>query len=167
MPDITGAGALASEHGADLRRAARRPSSKAVAAARLANTWVFANLSQRELRQVVKSSATRDVAAGEVLVAEGTSGREFFVLLGGSVKVSRNGRKVTVLGPGSSFGELALLDDGPRTATVTAETAATVLVLGRREFDRLLTGSSAFARKLLAALAHRLTEADTERVECS
>jgi CRP-like cAMP-binding protein len=145
---------------ADMRRSAGRPTSRALAAARLANSWVFSNLSQRELRDVVRHSERRTVPDGHVIVSEEATGDEFFVLLSGSAHVHRNGRAVTTLGPGASFGELALLDDGPRTATVSASGAAELLVLRRRVFARLLDDMPSFARKLLAALARRLTEAD-------
>jgi CRP-like cAMP-binding protein len=164
MRDATAA--MAQQRTTELRRAGARP-SLSVAAAGLANSWVFSTLSQRELRQLAKRADTRRVGAGEVLVSEDTAGNEFFVLLEGRVRVTRRARRVTTLGAGASFGELALLDDGPRTATVLAETDVTVLVLRRREFERLLAGSGAFARKLLSAMARRLVEADRAHVECS
>jgi CRP-like cAMP-binding protein len=76
------------------------------------------------------------------------------------VKVERNGRKVASLGPGSYFGHLSLLDKGPRTATVTAETPITVLVLGPREFSAVLDEVPALSHKLLAALAQMVRDLD-------
>jgi CRP-like cAMP-binding protein len=151
---------MARSRAADVHRSAGRPTSRALAAARLANTWVFANLSQRELRDVVRRSDRRTVRDGHVVVSEGAPGDDFYVLLAGSARVHRNGREVTRLGPGAAFGELALLDAGPRTATVTADGQSELLVLRRREFVRLLDDMPSFARKMLAALAHRLVEAD-------
>jgi CRP-like cAMP-binding protein len=95
-------------------------------------------------------------------VKQGDVGRECFVLVDGTVKVERNGRKVASLGPGAYFGEMSLLDKGPRTATATAETACTVLVLGPREFSGLLDEVPQLAHKLLAALAARIRELDTK-----
>jgi CRP-like cAMP-binding protein len=97
-----------------------------------------------------------------VLVEEGTIGREFFLIVTGTAKVVRDGRKVATLGPGSHFGELALLDRRPRTASVVSEDAMDVLVLDQRHFNGLLESVPSIARKLLAALATRLREADAK-----
>jgi CRP-like cAMP-binding protein len=91
---------------------------------------------------------------------QGDIGRECFVLVEGKVKVERNGRKVASLGPGAYFGEMSLLDKGPRTATVTAESPSTVLVLGPREFSALLDEVPQLSHKLLTALAQRVRELD-------
>jgi CRP-like cAMP-binding protein len=78
------------------------------------------------------------------------------------VHVERNGKKIATLGPGAYFGELSLLDKGPRTATVTALTPLTVLVLGPREFSGVLDEVPELAHKLLATLAARVRELDTK-----
>jgi CRP-like cAMP-binding protein len=93
---------------------------------------------------------------------QGDVGRECFVLVEGKVKVDINGRKVASLGPGAYFGEMSLLDKGPRTATVTTETDSTVLVLGPREFSGVLDEVPQLAHKLLAALAQRIRDLDTK-----
>jgi CRP-like cAMP-binding protein len=79
--------------------------------------------------------------------------------------VTRQGRKVATLGPGSAFGELALLDRAPRNASVVAETPMELVVLGQREFAGILDEVPGFARKLLAGLAHRLRDADAKSVQ--
>jgi CRP/FNR family transcriptional regulator, cyclic AMP receptor protein len=79
--------------------------------------------------------------------------------------VTRKGRKVATLGPGTAFGELALLDRAPRNATVVAETPMELVVLGQREFAGILDEVPGFARKLLAGLAHRLRESDAKSVQ--
>jgi CRP-like cAMP-binding protein len=76
--------------------------------------------------------------------------------------VKRNGRKVAMLGPGDAFGELALLDHGPRTATVTAATPLKVLVIGAREFAGILDEVPPIAHKLLKSLAGRIRELDVK-----
>src|SRR5205085_9940340 len=95
-------------------------------------------------------------------VEEGAPGHESSLILDGSASVFRDGRKIATLGPGQYFGEMALLDRGPRSATVTADTDMTMLVLGQREFAGVLDEVPGLARKLLAAMAVRLREADTK-----
>jgi len=97
-----------------------------------------------------------------VLVEEGTAGREFFLIVSGTAKVTRNGREAAVLGPGSHFGELSLLDRRPRSASVVSESEMDVLVLDQRHFNALLDSVPTIARKLLAALATRLREQDAK-----
>jgi CRP-like cAMP-binding protein len=83
----------------------------------------------------------------------------------GTAKVTRQGRKVATLGPGTAFGELALLDKAPRNATVTAETPMELVVLGQREFGGLIDEVPGFARKLLAGMARRLRDSDAKSVQ--
>src|SRR5207245_2896669 len=91
----------------------------------------FSAFSRKDLRKVAKRSKDRQVAAGTTIVKEGDNGDEFFVILDGTVSVSRQGRKVATLGPGSGFGELALLlDNVPRNATVVADTDIDLAVTG-------------------------------------
>ena len=100
--------------------------------------------------------------AGRVLCEEGTIGREFFFVVDGTASVRRNGRRITTLGPGKWFGELSLLDRQPRSATIVSETPMTLLVLEQRRFNGLLDELPTLARKLLAAMALRLREADAK-----
>jgi len=113
---------------------------------------------------VARRSEDRRVAAGTTIVSEGESGNEFFVILEGTASVSRQGQKVATLGPGGTFGELALLVDAPRNATVAADTDMQLVVVGQREFTALLDELPGFARKMLAGTAHRLRESDRQAV---
>ena len=97
-----------------------------------------------------------------MLVDQGDAGREAFVIIEGTATVKRNGRKVGTLGPGDAIGELALLDHGPRTATVTADTDMTVLVLSAREFSGVIEEVPGLAHKLLVELAARVRELDRQ-----
>jgi CRP/FNR family transcriptional regulator, cyclic AMP receptor protein len=126
----------------------------------LSKIWLFAPCSVRDLRKVRQSLDEISVEAGEVLVEEGSTGHEFFFIVKGTATVKRKGRKVTTLGPGQYFGELALLDRQPRSATVVAETDMELLVLEQRHFLGLIDTWPSLGRKLLGAMASRLREAD-------
>ena len=126
----------------------------------LSKIWLFAPCSARDLRKVRQSLDEITAEAGEILVEEGSTGHEFFLIVKGTAVVKRKGRKVTTLGPGKYFGELALLDRQPRSATIVAETDMELLVLEQRHFLGLLDTMPSLARKLLGAMATRLREAD-------
>jgi CRP-like cAMP-binding protein len=126
----------------------------------LAAVPLFAACSRRDLQRIAKASDEIAMESGRVLVHQGESGRECFVIAEGEAKVERNGRKVATVGPGACIGELSLLDHGPRTATVTATTPLKVLVLGPREFSGVLEQVPGLSRKLLAALATQVRELD-------
>ncbi len=106
-----------------------------------------------------QAGGARARSPGQVLVTEGAAGTEFFVILDGRARVERHGRQVALLGTGSFFGDLALLDRAPRNASVVAETPMELAKLGQRAFDALLD-SPGFSKKLLAGLARRLREQD-------
>ena len=82
------------------------------------------------------------------------------MVVAGSASVVRDGRTVSTLGPGDHFGELSLLDDGPRSASVTSDTAMTLLVVRQRHFQRMLRASPTLARRLLRTMAVRLRAMD-------
>ena len=128
----------------------------------LAQVPLFAACSRKELQTIAKASDEVTVPSDKVLVEQGASGRECFVIVEGTASVRRNGRKVATLGPGSYFGELSLLDKGPRTATVTADTPLTVLVLGPREFSSVLDSVPGLSHKLLSTLASRVRDLDSK-----
>lgn len=128
----------------------------------LAKVRLFSALSKRELALVGRASAVVGVPAGTEIVRQGATGRELYLILDGQATVRRGGRRIATLGPGAYFGELALLDHGPRSATVVADTDAELLVIGQRELLGVIEKVPALARKLLVAMAARLREADTE-----
>ena len=125
---------------------------------------LFDGCSRRDLQRVAQRSEDRHVPAGTTIVTEGDNGNEFFVIIEGNATVSRAGRKVTTLGPGAGFGELALLENAPRNATVVADTDMELVVVDDREFAGLLDEVPGFARKLLRSTARRLREADARSV---
>jgi CRP-like cAMP-binding protein len=131
----------------------------------LAGVPLFSACSKRDLQLVARRAEDVKVDAGKVLVSEGATGSEFFVILDGRAKVTKRGKRVATLGPGAFFGDLALLDRAPRNATVTAETPMELVVLGQREFAGIIDEVPGFAHKLLAGLARRLREADAASVQ--
>ena len=128
----------------------------------LKSIWLFSSCTGSELRKIRSSLDELELPKGKLLVEEGRIGLEFFLIVDGKASVIRNGRKVATLGPGGYFGELALLDRRPRSASVVSETDMDVLVLSQRQFNGLLQSVPTIGRKLLAAMANRLREADAK-----
>jgi CRP/FNR family cyclic AMP-dependent transcriptional regulator len=126
----------------------------------LSHIWLFSTSSAKDLRVIRKALEEVTVPPGRVLTEQGTIGREFFLIVEGTASVKRNNRKTATLGPGQYFGELALLDRRPRSASVTSDTDMDLLILGQRQFNGVLDAVPALSRKLLAAMATRLREAD-------
>ena len=126
----------------------------------LGQIWLFSACSGTQLRTIRRSVEEVQVPAGKVLCEEGAVGREFFFIVDGTATVRRGGRKAATLSPGQYFGELALLDRKPRSATIVADTPMTLLVLDQRHFNGLLDAIPALSHKLLVAMAGRLREAD-------
>jgi CRP/FNR family transcriptional regulator, cyclic AMP receptor protein len=119
---------------------------------------LFEGLSHRELVQLERVCEDLKVEPGKVLCREGEVGREFFVLVHGKVQVTRKGRRVSTLTGGDFLGEIGLLTELPRTATVTAETPVRLFVLTSREFHAVLDRNRNVERKVLRTLARRLAE---------
>jgi len=117
---------------------------------------LFAGCSKSELRELAKTADELDVREGTVLTREGKSGREFFVLISGTARVTKKGRKVADLGPGDWLGEIALLTDSPRTATVTATSAVDLLVITDRRFRTVVETMPSIALKVLSSIGERL-----------
>jgi CRP/FNR family transcriptional regulator, cyclic AMP receptor protein len=125
---------------------------------------LFASFNKRDLRRVARASDEVDIRPGYVIVEQDRSGHGFYLILEGTASVRRNNRKVATLGPGEYFGELALLDRGPRNATVVADDQMRLLVLGPREFGAVLDEIPGLARKMLTTMAQRLRECDNRSV---
>lgn len=130
----------------------------------LSQVKMFSSLNKKELGLVARASDVVHVPGGADVVREGEIGHEFYLISSGSAAVKRNGRKIATLGPGNYFGEMALLDKGPRTATITTEEPAELIVLGQREFMSILDQVPAVSHKLLVNMAGRLREADSRAV---
>jgi CRP-like cAMP-binding protein len=117
---------------------------------------LFAQCSKKELGEVALVADEIDMRDGKVLTTEGEPGREFFVLIEGTAEVRRKGRKVNTMRSGDFFGEIALVSDRPRTATVTATSPVRLLVVTDRGFRELMRKMPSIQSKVLAALADRL-----------
>jgi CRP/FNR family cyclic AMP-dependent transcriptional regulator len=122
---------------------------------------LFSRCSRKELESIGRMSDELDVRVGKDLTVQGKPAREFFILVAGEAVVRRNGRKIRVLGPGDLVGEIALINDGPRTATVTVSEPSRVLVLTARDFRTMLRDSPDIAMKVLAVVGERLSESAT------
>jgi CRP/FNR family cyclic AMP-dependent transcriptional regulator len=118
----------------------------------------FAGLSRSELVELAKATEDMEVDAGRALTREGESGREFFVIVDGEVSVTKDGSEIRKLGPGDFFGEIALLEDRPRTATVRATTPLRFFVLTRQSFRSLLAHQPGIEEKVTKALEERVRE---------
>jgi CRP-like cAMP-binding protein len=126
----------------------------------LAKVPVFADLSKKEFKAVSALTTQLPVAAGTALITEGETGREFILIVDGMAEVRVGGEKVATVGPGDFFGEIALLSDGPRTATVIAATDMRIEVIEGRDFRALTADQPKIAEPLKAAMADRLEELD-------
>ena len=117
---------------------------------------LFAPLTKAQLAQVASIADEVVLAEGRELTRQGERGREFFVLVDGEAEVRRNGRKVATIRPGDFFGEIALVSDRPRTATVTATNPVRVLVIRDADFRSVLLRTPKIALKVMEAVAERL-----------
>lgn len=134
----------------------------------LAHVDLFAGLDRKELRHLAGSCQERTFSSGSVLLQQGDTGAGLFVIIGGHVRVTRTTgpqdaeENLRTMGPGEVLGEMALLDDLPRSATVTAIDDVTALLLPIWEFRTALRGNPEIALKLLATLSHRLRKAESQ-----
>jgi CRP-like cAMP-binding protein len=122
----------------------------------IASVPLFAGCSKRELTKIASLADELDLPAGATLTKEGRTGREFCVLVAGAADVHAGGKKLATLSDGDFFGEIALVLDAPRSATVSATTPVQLLVLERRGFRRLMEEMPSIQTKVLQALAKRL-----------
>ena len=122
----------------------------------ISNVPLFAHCSKRELAAVAAIADEIDLDEGKELTREGAPGREFFVMVDGTADVLKKGRRINRLKKGDFFGEIALVHQSPRTATVKATSPVRALVVTERDFRRLLDESPEVQRKVLSALAERV-----------
>ena len=117
---------------------------------------LFADCSKSELKALARTADELDVREGTVMTREGRPGREFFVLVEGTARVTKSGKKVADLQGGDWFGEIALITDRPRTATVTATSPVDVLVITDRRFRNVVETMPSNALNVLSCVGDRL-----------
>jgi CRP-like cAMP-binding protein len=126
----------------------------------IASVPLFKGLGRKELEQIAQLVDDVDIPDGKVLIRQGETGAEMFVVATGSVRIERNGKFVRVAGPGTAIGEMALLSEGPRTATVTAAEPTRILLAGHREFHQLMDQHPSIRLKILEGLAAKIRMLD-------
>jgi CRP/FNR family transcriptional regulator, cyclic AMP receptor protein len=124
----------------------------------LRRSTLFEGLSRKQLVQLARLSEDLEVAAGKVLCKEGEIGQEFFVIIDGEVEVTKDGKFLATRAAGEFFGEIALLEETRRMATVTAQTPLRFFVLTRRDFRQLIRDNPGVELKVLQAVARRLIQ---------
>lgn len=124
----------------------------------LAKVPLFNGLSKKQLREVSSLATRLDEPAGTQLTKEGRVGNEFIIVLEGEIEIRKGDEVVATRGPGSYVGEIALLDNRPRTATVVAKTPVVIEVIGRREFRTLLADAPELQAEIMNTMAQRLAE---------
>ena len=117
---------------------------------------LFAECSKKELKEVASIADEIDLREGKELTTQGKPGREFFVLVDGNADVRKGSRRVNQLGPGDFFGEISLIKQTPRTATVVATSPVRALVITDRSFRSLMEHQPQIQGKVMSALAARL-----------
>ena len=122
----------------------------------LSKVPIFSGLSKKELQRIAESVKEVAHREGAVLAREGESGLGFFLITDGTARAEVGGRVRTRMGPGDFFGEISLLDGGPRTATVLAETPVRTLALTQWVFKSLIENNPSIASKMLKVMASRL-----------
>jgi CRP/FNR family cyclic AMP-dependent transcriptional regulator len=125
-------------------------------AARLKSVPIFASLADREREQVSRWADEVDVKAGKHLVDQGRFSYEFFVIENGTAEVTQDGEHLADLGPGDFFGEIGLLGDEPRTASVVATSDMTLIVMTDRDFMEMARSMPQVAEQVREVMQARL-----------
>lgn len=126
----------------------------------LAQVPLFEGLSRRHLRKIAEHADEISFREKETIVEADQPGGTFFVIVEGEVRVVQGTRTIARAGPGEFFGEISLLDGGPRTASVIAETPVVAIRLFKASFDKVVREEPGVAGKILAVVARRLREAE-------
>ena len=133
--------------------------------AKLKAVPLFAHCTAKQLAFIATQVEDMDFPAGKVLCREGQTGGDFFVLITGAADVTRGTRRITKMAAGDFFGEIALVDGGMRTATVTTTVPSRCLVLGPRQFQNVLHQDTDIAHSVMKALTLRVREAGAAKAD--
>lgn len=125
---------------------------------------LFASCGAREVERLGMLLEEVDIPAGRILFNQGDIAQELFIVVSGQVRVERDGRVLAVRGPGEFFGEIALVAEGPRTATATCITDCRFLVLVHRDFHSVMDEFPKLKMQVLETLAKRVRSLDTVSV---
>ncbi len=126
----------------------------------LAKVPLFASCTPEEIERIASAAQENDFDAGQLIITQGTPGQAFYLTLSGRVEILRDGRSLGAYGPGDFFGEMSLLDNAPRSATIRALDPTRCLMLSSWDFKALLEEYPSIAVKLLEVLSRRLRVAD-------
>jgi len=126
----------------------------------LARVPIFANCTPSEIDAIVAVAQESGFQAGQIIVTQGTPGQAFYLILSGRVEIVRDGQSLGAFGPGDFFGEMSLLDQAPRSATIKALEPTLCMMLSSWDFKALLEQHPSIAVKLLEILSRRLRVAD-------
>ncbi|HEX5239590.1 MAG TPA: cyclic nucleotide-binding domain-containing protein [Candidatus Limnocylindrales bacterium] len=124
---------------------------------------LFSELGSGELERVAQLADEVELPAGHVLMRQGEIGSEMYVLVHGAASVDRDGRQLATMSPGSFIGDISLLSEGTRTATVTLTEPSQLLVVGHREFHRLMDSMPSVQAGVLASVAQKLRRLEADR----
>ncbi len=124
---------------------------------------LFAGLGKQEIERLGQLADEIDLPAERVLMRQGDHGAEMFIIASGRVAVERDGRSIAERGAGEVIGEIALLSEGPRTATVTTTVPCRLFVIGHREFHSLMDELPSIRLQVLEALARRIRILETDQ----
>lgn len=125
---------------------------------------IFAKCGQSGLERVAQLVDEIDLPDGHVLTRQGQTGREMFMMVSGQARAERDGRQIADFGPGAVFGEMSLLSEGPRNATITAVGPVRVFVVGHREFHSLMDTYPDFRMQILEGLVGRVRALDEDAI---
>jgi len=131
----------------------------------LGSVHAFKGLSSSEIAKVVDAGDEVEFSAGQQLIGAGMDASDFYVILEGRVRLEVPKKKARTMGPGDAFGEMSVLDGGPRTATVTAETRVLAFRISREAFLPLLDRLGSIGRKILEEMSKRLRYAESRMPE--
>ena len=126
----------------------------------LAKVPLFQSCTDEEIRAIAEIAQESDFEAGQLIITQGTPGQAFYMILSGRVEIIRDGRSLGAYGPGDFFGEMSLLDNAPRSATIRALDPTRCLMLSSWDFKSLIEKTPSIAVKLLEVLSRRLRVAD-------